>query len=170
MTCIKKIKCYFDNMKNKKKNNVIVNSEILKNKYFLIVDDNKINIKIIKKFLELLNIKKKHIFCAENGIVALNMCEQNIFDVIISDIEMPMCDGFQLENLLRKSKINKNNDVPIIFMTASNDQFILNKIKINDNPYLLKPINKNKLHALLIESIINNEIKSFDNKNIFFGV
>ena len=83
---------------------------------------------------------------------------------------MPMCDGFQLANVLKKNNINPNNNTPIIFMTASDDETILNKIKFHDIPYISKPINKNKLYGLIIELIINNTIESFKNKNIFFGV
>lgn len=147
----------FNNIKNK--NKVIKNDDIFKNKYFLIVDDNEINIKIIKKYLTILGINKKYIFHAKNGEIALNIYNKYTFDVIISDIEMPICDGFQMVNRLKINKvnqINQNKNLPIIFMTASQDELILNKIKMMNIPYMLKPINKNILYILLIELIINN--------------
>lgn len=153
---IKNILCCFDNIKN----NTITNNQILKNKNILIVDDNDINIKIVKNFLHILNVEKKNIMCANNGHIALKICNKYIFDIIISDIEMPECNGIEMVNKLKSNKENINHNVPIIFMSASDNEMILNDITKMNIPFLSKPINKNMLHLLLIDIISNTDTQS----------
>lgn len=53
-----------------------------------------------------------------NGLDALNKYEEESFDLILSDIMMPLCDGFKLASIIREN----NQQIPIIFMSARDDK------------------------------------------------
>ena len=53
-----------------------------------------------------------------NGLDALMELENQKFDMIISDIMMPLCDGFELAKRVREH----NSEIPILFMTARMDK------------------------------------------------
>ena len=64
----------------------------LKNLNILVVEDNKINQMVTKKLLE----KNGHSYqMAENGLEALQLVEQNTFDIILMDINMPVMNGIE---------------------------------------------------------------------------
>jgi CheY-like chemotaxis protein len=58
-------------------------------KKILIVDDNDINIMLNKIFLKNAGINKENIFIAIDGFEALELAQQELFDVIVMDIHMP---------------------------------------------------------------------------------
>ena len=56
---------------------------------------------------------------AFNGLDALNIVVEDKFDLILSDIMMPLCDGFTLAKEVREF----DAEIPIIFMSARDDKF-----------------------------------------------
>lgn len=77
-----------------------------------------------------------------NGLEALELFEKNKFDIILSDIMMPVLDGFSFVEKIR----NQNTNIPIIFMTARDDKFSKQlgyKIGIDD--YIVKPFDIDEL-------------------------
>ena len=56
---------------------------------------------------------------AFNGLDALNIVVEDKFDLILSDIMMPLCDGFTLAKEVREF----DTEIPIIFMSARDDKF-----------------------------------------------
>ena len=84
-----------------------------------------------------------------NGLDALMELENQKFDMIISDIMMPLCDGFELAKRVRE----QNTEIPILFMTARMDKpskQIGYQIGIDD--YIVKPVDLDEL-VLKIEAI-----------------
>lgn len=80
--------------------------------------------------------------CCYNGLEALEQFENEEFDLILSDIMMPVLDGFSLVEKIR----SKNSNIPIIFMTARDDKFSKQlgyKIGIDD--YIVKPFDIDEL-------------------------
>ena len=55
---------------------------------------------------------------AQNGKQALEAVEQQDFDVVLMDVQMPLMDGFQATQAIRKLAIPKKARLPIIAMTA----------------------------------------------------
>lgn len=99
------------------------------------------------------------VFC-ENGLEALNKMKTEKFDLVISDIMMPVMDGFSFVEKVRESK----DQTPIIFMTARDDKFSKQlgyKIGIDD--YVVKPFDIDelvlKVGAILRRTNIQNENK-----------
>ena len=84
-----------------------------------------------------------------NGLDALMELENQKFDMIISDIMMPLCDGFELAKRVREY----DAEIPILFMTARMDKpskQIGYQIGIDD--YIVKPVDLDEL-VLKIEAI-----------------
>jgi two-component system sensor histidine kinase/response regulator len=77
----------------------------------LIVDDNKMNLLIASKFLKKWRAETDE---ALNGELALEMVNNNKYDVIIMDLQMPVMDGFEAARSIRIS----HPDIPIIALTA----------------------------------------------------
>lgn len=84
-------------------------------KHILIVDDNKENLAAARIVLN----DRYKVTAVTMGIQALKFLDNNHADLILLDINMPEMDGFEVMNKIRES--TKNNDIPIIFLTADND-------------------------------------------------
>ena len=77
-----------------------------------------------------------------NGKEALNVLEREYCDLIISDIMMPVVDGYQLVRDLRDS----GNQVPVLMITAKDafDDMRLGFLSGTDD-YMVKPVNVNEM-------------------------
>jgi DNA-binding NtrC family response regulator len=59
----------------------------------LVVDDDL----ILRQFMQTVLLSSGHLcVCAEDGLVAINLLENDTFDMVISDVEMPKLNGFEL--------------------------------------------------------------------------
>jgi CheY-like chemotaxis protein len=107
----------------------------------LIVDDNPIN----QKFLYYSLKKYYEIETADNGLEAVEILEENNFDVVLMDLSMPVMDGAEATLQIRKSdKMNKH--VPIIFVTTNDyEHERLRCMNNGGNDYLIKPVDINEL-------------------------
>lgn len=106
---------------------------------FLVAEDNKMNVLIIKKFLEKQGVE---IDVAENGEKAIQLAIQNTYDLILMDLQMPLLDGYQAARKIRESLKN----VPIIAITAT--AFLDVKKEVHDygmNDYVTKPFSEAEL-------------------------
>ena len=82
----------------------------------LIVEDNPVNQKIA-----LMTIQKAGFGCdvASNGSEALKVLENEHYDIVLMDIQMPEMDGIEATRLIRDpASAVRNHDIPIIAMTA----------------------------------------------------
>lgn len=107
----------------------------LKHLNILVVEDNKINQMVTQKLLE----KNGHNFqMVENGLEALLLLEDNNYDVILMDINMPVMNGIEASIKIRNLGIK----TPIIALTASDKENILKEILEKKNgltDVLVKP-------------------------------
>ncbi|TDR26172.1 tetratricopeptide repeat-containing hybrid sensor histidine kinase/response regulator [Flavobacterium cheniae] len=117
----------------------------LKNLNILVVEDNKINQMVTKKLLE----KNGHSYqMAENGLEALQLVEQNTFDIILMDINMPVMNGIEASIKMRNLGIK----TPIIALTASDKENILKEILEKKNgltDVLVKPFEYSDLENVI---------------------
>jgi len=88
----------------------------LKDANVLLVEDNKINQKIM-----VLSLKKlvKNIDIAENGKEGLDKFGITKYDIILMDIQMPIMDGFKTTAKIRETEAGTNSRIPIIAITAN---------------------------------------------------
>ena len=85
-------------------------------KCVLVVEDNKVNPKIITSFLKQRNLT---FLVAENGLDALDLIERESFDLILMDIQMPKMGGIECTKKIRSHKSPKVSRVPIIVVSAN---------------------------------------------------
>jgi len=105
----------------------------------LIVEDNKELNEIIYNYL---SKEGFNCFKAFDGLEALNIYNDNKIDLILSDIMMPLCDGYTLAKEIREIDLN----IPIIFMSAKDDK-MAKKIgyKAGIDDYIVKPFDLDEL-------------------------
>ena len=120
------------------------------NKKILIVDDNKLNIRIASNFMKPYGFAIDE---ANSGLEALEKTKINSYDLIFLDIMMPEMDGIET---LRNLKKLPNFNVPTIALTADAIEGSKEKC-LNEgfNEYISKPINKQILDDI-INKFINN--------------
>ena len=130
------------------------------NKKVLIVDDNKLNVKVARRVTDALNIKK--VDECYNGSECLNMvASNNDYDIILMDIMMPVMNG---EEALKKLKEIDGFNTPVIALTADAVSGSKEKyIKEGFADYLAKPFNKDSL-KLKLDKIFNNEKESSEDR------
>lgn len=123
----------------------------------LVIDDDKNLNKGISAYLKSIGYKTDSVF---NGKEAIKLCSENIYDLILSDIQMPEITGLEFLDYLNEKKI----DTPIILMTAfSSIEDAVNAMKKGAADYLTKPINLNEL-KIKFEKVFEN--RTLRNENI----
>ncbi|MEN0053436.1 MAG: ATP-binding protein, partial [Mucilaginibacter sp.] len=115
----------------------------------LIAEDNMVNVMLMKKLLSKWEITPT---IAENGERAVEFMQYGNFDIILMDLQMPIMNGFDAANEIRKMADPKKARVPIIALTASAMADIKDKIcEAGMNDYVSKPFKPDEL----IEKIQN---------------
>ena len=80
---------------------------------------------------------------AANGKIALEYLAKNKYDLILMDLLMPVMNGFEATEMIRKKMKSK---IPIIALTADVTTVDLKKCKaLGMNDYISKPINEKEL-------------------------
>lgn len=82
----------------------------------LIVDDEPEAAEMLASFLEFRGFET---VLAENGLAAVNLCEQETFDLVMTDMRMPGMDGRALVSHLQETQ----PQIPIIVMTGHDGLF-----------------------------------------------
>ena len=81
----------------------------------LVIDDNHMNRLVLKRLLQIWNGGFTE---ADNGNDAIELCEHNKYDLILSDLEMKPLNGF--DTALKIAKTKNNQNTPIVAMSAHN--------------------------------------------------
>jgi ligand-binding sensor domain-containing protein/signal transduction histidine kinase/DNA-binding NarL/FixJ family response regulator len=128
-------------------------SEADSRKYkLLLVEDHKELQNYLKSFLE----KFYFVFTANNGEEALKIIEHENPDVVVSDVMMPLMDGFELCNNI-KSNIETSH-IPVILLTArTSEEDQTEGLENGADVYLSKPFNS-KILKVHISNLLNNKI------------
>lgn len=125
----------------------------LKGKKILIVDDNRLNLKVTNKLLEPYELDVTLLESGEECIDFIK--EQNNFDLIMLDQMMPGLDG---TSTLNKLKEIDNFNTPVIVLTADAMQGQKEKyISSGFDDYISKPIDKKELSRILSKFLRNHE-------------
>ena len=121
----------------------------------LVVEDNVTNQQVIANIL-----KKNGIFAglATNGQEAIAALENENYDLVLMDCQMPVMNGFDATKVIRYSDKVKDNDVPIIALTANAIKGDREKcLQAGMDDYLTKPIEKEILIDTLSRWLSDNE-------------
>ena len=145
------------------------------NLQLLLVEDNRLNQIVTQKILQLQGI---NVDMADNGKIAIEMLNQNNYDLILMDLQMPVMDGYATTKFIRGAMAGHLNKIPIIAYTAHAFRGEAEKcIAIGMNDYISKPMNTDELMkkiAALVPSKTNlyskseaaQNFKEFKNDNI----
>lgn len=115
----------------------------------LLAEDNLINTEVAKSILEIMGVTT---ICVENGLEALEILEQDNFDLLLLDMQMPVMDGYETAKRIRADERYK--DFPIIALTAhamaSDHQ---RSLDLGMNGHVTKPIDPEELREELLKWI-----------------
>ncbi len=116
----------------------------------LIVEDN-ID---LQNFIKNLFTNKYNVFVAANGEHAIEIAHKNAIDLIISDIHMPLMDGFELCENIKTTLITSH--IPIILLTAKTSSIHQERGYANGaDAYITKPFN-----AAILVTRVDNLLKT----------
>lgn len=114
----------------------------------LIVDDNRINVMVLKKTIDKFGIDSSWV---GDGRQAVEAVGANDYDLIFMDIHMPEMDGFEATREIRKT----NKEIIIIGFSADVTKETIQGAKnVGMNDYLTKPISYDKLRQNLFNYLV----------------
>ncbi|SKB45699.1 PAS domain-containing protein [Dyadobacter psychrophilus] len=128
-----------------KENGLIPSNQSLKGMKVLIVEDNAVNIFLMKNFMKQWEIEYD---VAENGLIAYEIVQQNDYDLVLMDLQMPEMDGYEATAKIRYLPDPKYTSLPIIALTASAMLDIKDiAFQVGMNDYVSKPFTPNELYT-----------------------
>ena len=111
----------------------------------LLVEDNELNREIAMEMLKLMNID---VTCACNGQEAVDifMSDADELDLILMDVQMPVMNGYQSTESIRRSGHARAKTIPIIAMTANAfHEDVVKAYESGMNGHLAKPVDYQQL-------------------------
>jgi two-component system, cell cycle response regulator len=125
-----------------------MNNELLP--LILLVDDNE----EILEFLERILQAKYTVLKATDGRSAIDILQKEAVQLVVSDIMMPVMDGFELCKAIKSNF--EYSHIPVILLTAKNNmQSKVEGLELGADAYIEKPFSKEHLQAQ-IASLLNN--------------
>lgn len=118
----------------------------------LLVEDNKINQMLLRRMIENLGCC---VTTADNGIHALEkLCGEENFDIVLTDIQMPVMGGFELANSIRMSDNTTLATMPVLALTGYADEF--DRVAAKDSgirEILIKPFGQEEIKEALLRAL-----------------
>lgn len=124
-------------------------SFVAPNAKLLVVDDNEMNLQVMRN---LLKINKVKVITVASGEEALKVTGKIAFDLILMDHMMPYMDGMETFDKIRADELNKNNKTPMIALTANAISGMKEMyIEHGFDGYLSKPVEYRELESVLLK-------------------
>ncbi|HXC96369.1 MAG TPA: response regulator [Edaphobacter sp.] len=118
----------------------------------LIVDDSAVMRKVIERALSQAGLELTEVLQASNGEEGLQALRQSAsapVSLIMSDINMPVMDGLQFVETLRKENLAVG--VPVVMITTENNEtFVLRAIAAGAQSYICKPFTAEQVKARVL--------------------
>ena len=113
----------------------------------LLAEDNPVNQRLAIHFIERLGHTVR---LAQTGREALDVLEEEAFDLILMDIEMPEMDGVEATKRIREREATEGGHIPIVAMTAhaligDRERFL----EAGMDDYISKPISRDRLRDVV---------------------
>ena len=110
-------------------------------KKVLLVEDNELNREIATALLEEIGIIVDSVEDGTDAVERMNEVEDDMYDLIFMDIQMPKMNGYMTTREIRTLKNNKKANIPIVAMTANAFEEDKKKaFKAGMNAHVAKPI------------------------------
>lgn len=141
---------------NKAKKNKYEASFEAKGAKILVVDDVKLNLKVIKGLLKQTGVE---VDMAMSGMECLEKVKNTHYDVILLDHMMPEMDGIETLKRFREDSSHANQDTPVIMLTANaiigaKDEYL----EAGFADYLSKPVRTEELEDMLIRYLPEDKV------------
>jgi adenylate cyclase len=121
----------------------------------LIVDDSPVNRDIL---VHRLTRQGHHVTAAENGRQALELIQENPFDLILLDILMPEMNGYQVLQSLKSDR--NRREIPVIMISALDElDSVVRCIEMGAEDYMPKPFNPVLLKARIESSLEKKRLR-----------
>lgn len=137
--------------------NKLSSERVIPKARLLVVDDNKINLMVLKEFL---SVYGATIDQCKSGIEAVTMCKDNAYDMIFIDYMMPGMDGIETLKSIKSQDGKTNNNTPMIVVTANAiegaKEFYLEN---GFDDYISKPIDTDYLDKIVFKYIDSDLIE-----------
>jgi two-component system, chemotaxis family, chemotaxis protein CheY len=115
----------------------------------LIVDDSSVMRKIVERCLRQAGMDLGQVLEASNGAEGLALASENTFDLILSDINMPVMDG--LEFVRRLKEMDNAKNVPIVMITTEGgEKSVLEALSLGAKGYIRKPFTPDQVKEHVI--------------------
>jgi DNA-binding response OmpR family regulator len=104
-------------------------------KKILIIED---NLEVRENTAEIIELSNYQVITAENGKIGVELALEELPDLIVCDIMMPVLDGYGVYHLLSKHK--ETASIPFIFLTAKSEKADFRKgMEMGADDYITKP-------------------------------
>lgn len=128
----------------KKKENLLPkvhqSSEVLPK--VLVIDDDSVNLKVLKSTLE----PTYDVVVTTRPEAAIQLIDEQLYDLVISDVMMPKLSGYQLTEIIRKRYTI--SELPVLLLTArSQPEDVYTGFLSGANDYIVKPVDSLELQA-----------------------
>ncbi|HEX8464448.1 MAG TPA: diguanylate cyclase [Abditibacterium sp.] len=122
--------------------------------YILVVEDSRTQAAMLRRFLQQNGYQVET--CAE-GVAALETARQRLPDLVISDVMMPLMDGYTLCSAMRAHP--ELSDVPVMLLTnLSNPTDIVRGLQVGADYYLTKPYDEAYLLSMVAEILAQPQL------------
>jgi PAS domain S-box-containing protein len=123
------------------------NQEAAASMHLLLAEDNMVNQRLAVRLLE----RRGHtVKVAENGRIAVEMLENEPFDLVLMDVQMPEMDGFEATIAIRNSERLTGQHIPIVAMTANAMKGDRERcLQAGMDAYISKPIDPQELFNVI---------------------
>lgn len=133
---------------------------------FLVVDDNQHMRRIVRQLLH--GFGSREIYEAEDGASGLEAFNGHNPDIVITDWAMPILDGLELTQMIRKPDANANPYVPIIMLSGHSEKSRVAQARdAGVTEFLAKPIAAKALYERVLSVVLNP--RPFIRTSSFFG-
>jgi DNA-binding response OmpR family regulator len=106
------------------------------------IDDDSFQLEVIKDMLERNSVTCT--VCTRVDKLTEELRKRN-YDLLLTDIQMPDANGFELLKLLRRSRIGNSRDIPVVAMTARSDSERNTLLEAGFDGCIFKPFSMNEL-------------------------
>ncbi|WP_293713225.1 ATP-binding protein [uncultured Parabacteroides sp.] len=138
--------------------------------YCLLVDDDPLQLALTEEYLRQNHVE---VVSCTDPFAVTGLLEKNTFDVIITDIQMPGMDGFQLLAQIRSSYMQGMDKIPVIALSASVENEHDHYLESGFTGFLNKPFTARQL-IMLLNKLLSTKIEvttefKFDSLTAFAG-